>query len=277
LDGILKSAIEVFNWCLSYIKEFLTMSPEYMFDGKVWAVVKVLHTAILPVSYAMIVCWFLWGIISSVSSLKEFKSLEHVFGLLLRLALTKWLVESSLTIILFVSDVVLQIIKALQTTMYGDPTIVLGLPDDALAQSLQINVFSDIGAWVLILILSIIFLLVSIGTGLSLLMITIGRFYKLFLYAAVSPIPLSSFASGDPQIGGISKQFLKSFMGVCMQAAVIYLALIIYPAFFSPMQANLFPVSNLLISYICKALFAQVLLLVVVKGSDQIVKEFGFG
>ena len=49
-----------------------------------------------------------------------------------------------------------------------------------------------------------------------------GRFFRLYLYAALSPVALASFAGeGTSQMG---RAFLKSYMGVCLQGAVIVLA-----------------------------------------------------
>ena len=49
-----------------------------------------------------------------------------------------------------------------------------------------------------------------------------GRFFKIYLYTALAPIPLSTFA-GEPsqQIG---KSFIKSFCAVCLEGAIIILA-----------------------------------------------------
>jgi hypothetical protein len=278
VEAIFNTAIEIWNYCYVFVKTLLTVSPEYMFDGSVWKVVEVLHSALLPVAYTMMVVWFLWGVISTTSSLKEIKSLEHVFGMLIKLAIAKWVIEQSLAIVLMISDVALSINKALAGTAYGDPKMALFFPAEDLKDCIKLDAWSDIDNWVLILILSIVFLLVSIGTGITLIMIAVGRFYRLFLYAAFSPIPLSSFACGDPQYSGIGRQYLKSFMGVCMQAAVIYLALIIFIPFMGGLQAAyMFDIEDALIGFIVKAIFAQVLLLVLIKGSDQVVKELGFG
>ena len=45
-----------------------------------------------------------------------------------------------------------------------------------------------------------------------------GRFFKMYMYAALAPIPLSSFA-GEPS-QNVGKSFLKSYAAVCLEGAV---------------------------------------------------------
>ena len=58
-----------------------------------------------------------------------------------------------------------------------------------------------------------------------------GRFFKMYMYAALAPIPLSSFA-GEPS-QNVGKSFLKSYAAVCLEGAVIVLACISFSVFAS--------------------------------------------
>ena len=48
-----------------------------------------------------------------------------------------------------------------------------------------------------------------------------GRFFKLYLYTALAPIPLSTFA-GEPS-QNVGKSFIKSYCAVCLEGAIIVL------------------------------------------------------
>ncbi len=50
-----------------------------------------------------------------------------------------------------------------------------------------------------------------------------GRFFKLYMYTAIAPVPLSTFAGEPTQ--NVGKSFLKSYAGVCLEGAIIVLAL----------------------------------------------------
>ena len=55
-----------------------------------------------------------------------------------------------------------------------------------------------------------------------------SRLFKLYMFTAISPIPLSSFA-GEPT-SNIGKNFMRSNCRVCLEAAIIALACIIFSA-----------------------------------------------
>ena len=56
-----------------------------------------------------------------------------------------------------------------------------------------------------------------------------GRFFKMYMYTAIAPVPLSTFAGEPTQ--NIGKSFLKSYASVCMEGAIIVLACIIFSVF----------------------------------------------
>ena len=60
-------------------------------------------------------------------------------------------------------------------------------------------------------------------TVLSFIMImsVYGRFFKLYLYTAIAPVPLSSFA-GEPS-QNVGRSFIKSYCAVCLEGAIIVL------------------------------------------------------
>ena len=57
-----------------------------------------------------------------------------------------------------------------------------------------------------------------------------GRFFKMYMYAALAPIPCLLCRGTQPKCG---KSFLKSYAAVCLEGAVIVLACIIFSVFAS--------------------------------------------
>ncbi|MBD5099181.1 MAG: hypothetical protein HDT35_06500 [Clostridiales bacterium] len=51
----------------------------------------------------------------------------------------------------------------------------------------------------------------------------------MYMYAALAPVPLSSFAGKPSQ--NVGKSFLKSYAAVCLEGAVTVLACIIFSVF----------------------------------------------
>ena len=113
-------------------------------------------------------------------------------------------------------------------------------------------------------------------TVLSFIMImtVYGRFFKLYIYTGIAPVPLSSFAGETTSFMG--KSFLKSYVGVCMEGAVIVLSCIIFSAFAShstPTIDTSITTVTMIWKYIGEVIFNMLVLVGLIKGADRIVKE----
>lgn len=100
-----------------------------------------------------------------------------------------------------------------------------------------------------------------------------GRFFKIYLYTALAPIPLATFA-GEPsqQIG---RSFIKSFCAVCLEGAIIVVACIIFSQFASSppvVNANAQAI-NQVWSYIGELVFNMLVLVGTIKMSDRVIRE----
>ncbi len=95
------------------------------------------------------------------------------------------------------------------------------------------------------------------------------------MYTAFAPIPLSSFAGEATSFMG--KAFIKSYMGVCMEGAVIVLACLIFSAFASSGNFGLVDAESSavvqVLAYLAETIFNMLVLVGLIKGSDRIVKE----
>ena len=112
-------------------------------------------------------------------------------------------------------------------------------------------------------------------TVLSFIMImsVYGRFFKLYLYTAIAPVPLSTFA-GEPS-QSVGKSFIKSYAAVCLEGAIIVLACIIFSLFAATPPAvdpNAAAVS-MVWSYIGELVFNILVLVGAVKMADRVVRE----
>ncbi len=99
------------------------------------------------------------------------------------------------------------------------------LPDEMVTIIEDVGFLESIPLWAVTLLGSLFI------WGLSLVMIltVYSRFFKMYMYAALAPIPLSSFA-GEPS-QNVGKSFLKRYAAVCLEGAVIVLACIIFSLF----------------------------------------------
>lgn len=93
------------------------------------------------------------------------------------------------------------------------------------------------------------------------------------LYAALSPVALASFAGeGTSQMG---RAFLKSYMGVCLEGAVIVLACIVFSAFATSDTVVLGggSVVTQVWGYLGEVIFNMLVLVGLVKSADRVVRE----
>ena len=100
------------------------------------------------------------------------------------------------------------------------------------------------------------------------------RWALTLLYTAIAPVPLASFAGEATSFMG--KSFLKSYVGVCMEGAVIVLACIIFSAYASSSAPTLdtdITTVTMIWKYIGEVIFNMLVLVGLIKGADRIVKE----
>lgn len=100
-----------------------------------------------------------------------------------------------------------------------------------------------------------------------------GRFFRLYLYTAIAPVPLSTFA-GEPT-SYVGKSFVKSYCAVCLEGAIIVLACIIFSLFASspPVVDPNAQAVNQVWSYIGELVFNMLILVGTIKMSDRVIRE----
>ena len=113
-------------------------------------------------------------------------------------------------------------------------------------------------------------------TVLSFIMIltVYGRMFKLYMYTALAPVPLATFAGEPTQ--NIGKNFVHSYAGVCLEGAIIALACIIFSVFAASPPAvadSSLSAVNIVWNYVAELIFNLLVLVGAIKASDRIVKE----
>ena len=143
------------------------------------------------------------------------------------------------------------------------------LPAEIVTAIEDCGFFESIPLWAVTLIGGLFIWVLSFVMILS----VYGRFFKLYMYTAISPIPLSTFAGEPTQ--NVGKSFLKSYAGVCLEGAIIVLACIIFSVFASssPVVDPNAAAASMVWSYIGELIFNMLILVGSVKMADRIVRE----
>ncbi len=265
----LQNALDTWNSKLSEIWTLVTQTPETFKGGIIWTVIKTIHSSVQAIGFSLLVLFFVLGILKTCSSFSEIKRPEQVFKLFLRFVLAKVLVTYGL-------DLLLTVFKICQGVVN---TIINSAGFGAVAQSIlpqsMINTINDCGFFESIPLWAVTLIGGLFITVLSFLMIltVYGRFFKLYLYTAISPIPLSTFA-GDTT-DSVGKSFIKSYCGVCLEGAIIVLSCIIFSLFAStpPVVDTTASAVTQVWKYIGELIFNMLVLVGTIKISDRVVRE----
>ena len=265
----LDNALEVWNDKLSEIWQLITQSPQAFKGGAVWNVVVNVHGGLQAIGYGLLVLFFVVGIAKTCGSFAEVKKPEHAIKLFVRFALAKALITYGMELMLALLSIIQGIVSSIMNAAgFGAPSATI-LPAEIVDAIEDCGFFASIPLWAVTLIGGLFIWVLSFVMILS----VYGRFFKMYMYAALAPIPLSSFA-GEPS-QNIGKSFLKSYAAVCLEGAVIVLACIIFSVFASspPSVDPNAAAASMVWSYIGELVFNMLILVGSVKMADRIVRE----
>ena len=265
----LENALETWNAKLSEIWMLITQSPETFKGGSIWNVVVNIHGALQAIGYALLVLFFVVGVVKTCGSFAEVKKPEHALKLFIRFALAKGVITYGMELMLALLSIVQGVISSIMNAAgFGTPQAAV-LPSEIVTAVEDCGFFESIPLWAVTLIGGLFIWVLSFLMILS----VYGRFFKLYMYTAIAPIPLSSFA-GEPS-QNIGKSFLKSYAAVCLEGAIIVLACIIFSVFASspPVVDPNAAAASMVWSYIGELIFNMLVLVGSVKMADRIVRE----
>ncbi len=154
----------------------------------------------------------------------------------------------------------------------GMPTISAdGTVKEALNE-VKFNILSISTDMIMLILLNFI-MIVTLGIIIIYIsVIAYVRFFKIYMYIAIAPLALSTFAARNTS--EIGKQFLKSFCGVLLQGLVLVLSLLMFAMFFSNTTIDGGDGAITVVWEYFISMFGQLFVLVtVVKGSDQIIQK----
>ena len=267
--GNLQNAITTWNDKLSEIWTIVTQSPTEFKGGQIWNVILNIHGGIQAIALALLVLFFLVGVMKTCSSFQEVKRPEHAIKLFIRFAIAKILVTHGLELLMSFFKIVQGIMSTIMNSAgFGGATQTV-LPNEIITAIEKCGFFESIPLWAVTIIGGLFITVLSFVMILS----VYGRFFKLYLYTAMAPIPLATFA-GEPS-QAVGRSFIKSYCAVCLEGAIIILSCIIFSLFASspPTVDSSMPVATMVWKYIGELIFNMLILVGTVKASDRVVRE----
>ena len=265
----LENALEVWNGKLAEIWQLITMSPSAFKGGAIWGIVLNVHGALQAIGYALLVLFFTMGVMKTCGSFAELKRPEQALKLFIRFAIAKGVISYGMDLMLALMNIVQGITGTIMNSSgFGTPQGTT-LPSEIVTAVEACSFFESIPLWAVTLIGSLFIWILSF----VMILTVYGRFFRLYMYTAIAPIPLSSFAGEPTQSIGIS--FIKSYAAVCLEGAVIVMSCIIFSVFAAspPVVDTSAAAASMIWSYIGEVIFNMLVLVGTIKMSDRVVRE----
>ena len=266
----LEGALTTWNDKLAEIWTLLTMTPQQFKGGGIWQTIVTINGGLQAIGYGLLVLFMAMGVFRSAAGFRDFQRPEYAIRMFIRFVAAKLAITYGLDIMTTIFTICGGVVSRIASSIGGMMQTTATLPTEIVTAINEVSFIASIPLW-LVTILGSLFI-----TVLAIIMIltVYGRFFKLYMYTALAPVPLASFAGEGTS--GIAKAFIKGYVGVCMEGAIIVLACLIFSAFMSSGQPTLnanASVVTMVWSYVGELIFNMLVLVGLVKASDRIAKE----
>ena len=265
----LENALSTWNDKLSEIWLLITQSPEEFKDGTIWNVITNIHGALQAIGYSLLVLFFVVGVMKTCGNFAEMKRPEIALKMFIRFILAKAGVDYGLELMMAVFDIVQGVVAKIMAASGLARIDEMVLPESIVTAIEDSGFWESVPLWAVTLIGSLFITVLSF----IMIMTVYGRFFKIYLYTAIAPVPLSAFAGETSS--SVGKSFIKSYAAVCLEGAIIVLGCIIFSLFASspPVVDETAAAVNQVWTYVGELIFNMIVLVGTVKMSDRVVKE----
>ena len=266
----LNSALAMWNGRLAEIWQLLSCSPEDFRGGGVWTVMVGINDALKATGYALLVLFFVMGVVKTCGSFVEMRKPEQVFKCFIRFVLAQAAITWGLDIMLALFNIAQGAAGTIMTASGLTAATPLALPDELVDIIEDVGFIESIPLWAITLLGSLFIWVLS----LVMILTVYSRFFKLYMATAIAPLPLASFA-GQPS-SSVGMAFLKSYAAICLEGCVIVLACVIFSGY-AALPPALADASNaaatIVWSYVGELIFNMLVLVGAIKMSDRLIRE----
>ena len=265
----LENALNTWNQKMAEIFQLLTQSPETFKGGGIWTVIKDIHGAVQAIGLGLLVLFFVIGVMKTCGNFAELKRPEVALKVFVRFVIAKAAVTHGLELMMALFSIVQGLIAKIMTAAGFSGAGNTVLPESIKTAIEKCGFFESIPLWAVTLLGGLFITVLSF----IMIMSVYGRFFKLYMYTAIAPVPLASFA-GEPT-SSMGKAFIKSYGAVCLEGAIVVLACIIFSLFASNppvVDPNAAAVTQVW-SYVGELIFNMLVLVGAVKMADRLVRE----
>ena len=143
----LQNALDTWNGKLAEIWQIITQSPEEFKGGGIWNVIVGIHGALQAIGYALLVLFFVVGVVKTCGSFAEVKRPEHALKLFVRFALAKGVITYGLELMMALFDIVQGIVGTIMNAAGFGSTQETVLPQEIVTAVEECGFFESIPLW----------------------------------------------------------------------------------------------------------------------------------
>ena len=219
IQSLLEKALLKRSNSLAEMVALLTTPLDQFRNGQIWNVIVNINGAMQAIGTSVLIICFLVGVINTTSTIAETKRAEYAVKVFFRFIFAEIALNQGLNIMLYIIGLAQGVVAKIMTVSgFSNLNSGAQLSQDIINALSGLGVLDSILCWLIALLGYIVITVISF-----IILLTIyGRFFKLYIYTAISPIPLATF--GGQPTSNVGKGFLKSYIGVCFEAAIIVLA-----------------------------------------------------
>lgn len=265
----LQNSLDTWNGKVQEIWQLISQSPETFKGGEIWSAIVNINGAMQAIGFSLLVLFFVVGIARNFGNISEIKRPEQAFKLFIRFILAKAIITYGMELMMAIFKIVQGIMASIMSVAGVGASANLILPQDIINAVDKLGFFEKIPLTAVSLIGGLVITVLSF----VMILTVYGRFFKLYLYTAIAPIPLSTFAS--QQTENIGRSFIKSYMGVCLEGAIIVLSCVVF-SLFATSTPNITAgddATTMIWKYIGELIFNMLVLVGTIKISDRVVKD----
>jgi len=265
----IQNALSKWSEYLDIVWTLLTTPPQDFRGGGIWSVILNIHSSIQAIALALLVLFFLVGVVKTCGSFAELKRPEVAVKLFIRFIIAKVLITHGLELMLALFSIVQGVITTIMRASGVITSTGMAMPDEMVEKIEGLGFLASIPLWAVSLIICLLIWVLSF----IVLLTVYGRFFKIYIFTAIAPIPLSTFAGEPSQSVGVS--FLRSYCAVLLEGAVIILACVIFSLFAAspPVVDSSVSVVTQVWSYSGELILSMLILVATVKMADRVIKE----
>ena len=170
----IQNALDTWNSKLADIWNLVTQTPETFKGGAIWNVIKTIHGGMQAIGLALLVLFFVVGVMKTCGSLSEVKKPEHALRLFIRFAIAKIVVTYGMDLMLAIFRISQGMVSKIMSLSNISGSTNSVLPSSIISAIENCGFFESIPLWAVTLIGGLVVTVLSF----IMIMTVYGRFFK---------------------------------------------------------------------------------------------------